>query len=77
VTLVAAKDVSADDLAALNAAREWAEVKTVATTAELTGVRSCTANAVIAYMEHLAKKLDETPWSRDGKPCESGRVTAD
>src|ERR1035438_7993034 len=67
-TLIAAKDISGHDLAALDAAREWAEISTVATTAELTAVRSCTAKAVLAYLERLAEKLDETPWSRDGKP---------
>ena len=55
-----------DDIAIARAST-WADVKIVATTAELSAVRSCTAVAVIAYMEHLAQTLDETPWTRDGK----------
>jgi len=54
-----------DDIAVASAST-WAEVKTVTTTAELS-VRSCTAGAIIAYMERLAQTLDETPWTRNGK----------
>ena len=67
-TLVAASALPADNLATLRAANSWAEVVQLGTVEELVTVRSCTANAVIAYLEHLAEKLDETPWTRDGKP---------
>jgi hypothetical protein len=58
-TLIAAQLVSADDRAALDAARAWAAVHQVATCAELTVVRSCESMAAIAYLNHLAETLDQ------------------
>jgi hypothetical protein len=62
-----------DDTAVARAAA-WAEVKAVSTMDEVNAVRSCTASAVMAFMDHLASKLDETPWTRDGKPIRLSEV---
>lgn len=59
---------SAHDEATIASAATWAEVDSVATTEELVAVRSCMTNAAIAYLNHLADKLDESPWFRDGQP---------
>jgi hypothetical protein len=55
-TLIAAVHVSADDLAVLDAAREWADVRLVATTGELTAVRR--VNELSDSFSRLAAERD-------------------
>jgi hypothetical protein len=73
-TLIAAKDVSADNLATLRTANSWAEVAQVGTLDELIAVRSVTVQAARDYLSYLADHSDKTPWYRNGKPVRFSEV---